>query len=248
MPEDEDDRPADPRSGGRRGTAAPAGSRLDGSADPSRFPVPPSAALDAAIAALQSGEASDVHEEFLFKSLYRPVHTLLANDRRLTSADAADLTQVTLIRVFDHIDDYRSEGAFWSWVKRIAMNTLHNHLRDQDAGKRRVSLEVPLDPPPPAGDGEPPARPDKALSVDAQAEAAVLAREERLLLGDALAALPEGMRKAMALRLSGLQYTEIAQTLSVGLNTVRSQLHEARKRLRLILGEHFPELDGGEER
>jgi RNA polymerase sigma-70 factor (ECF subfamily) len=246
MPEQEDDRPADPGSGGRRGAAARVEPQPNETADVSRLPVPPSPALDAAIAALQRGEGLEVHEELLFKSLFRPLSTLFSN-RGLLPADAADLTQVTLIRVFEHIEDYRSDGALWAWVRRIAMNTLQNHLRDQDALKRRASLEVPLEPVAP-GDDEPSARPDKALSEDPEAENEVLEREERRLLRDALAGLPEGMRQVMTLRLSGLKYHEIAETLGVGLNTVRSQLHAAKDRLRLILEAHFPELDGGEER
>lgn len=246
MPEQEEDRPAGRLAGGRpRGTVS-AEPQPNGSTDVSHLPVPPSRELDAAIAALQKGEALDVHEELLFKSLYPPLSVFFGN-RRLPEADAADLTQVTLTRVFDHIDDYRSDGTLWAWVRQIAVNTLNNHHRDREALKRRASLEVPFEPPDPTDD-EPPARPDRALSEEPKAEARVLAREERRLLRDALAELPEGMRKAMALRLSGLQYTEIAEALDIGLNTVRSQLHAAKKRLRLILEAHFPELDGGEER
>jgi RNA polymerase sigma-70 factor (ECF subfamily) len=247
MPRQEDDPPAAPGSGDRLATTVPAQPQPDGSADVSRLPLPPSPELDAAVAALQRGEALDVHEELLFKSLYRPLHTLFANCDQLSSADVADLTQFTLTRVFDHIDEYRSAGTLWSWVKRIAMNTLSNHLRDQEALKRRASLEVPLEPAPPRDD-EPPPRPDKALSEDPEAETRLLDREKRRLLRDALDELPEGMRKAMTLRLSGLQYNEIADTLGVGLNTVRSQLHAAKDRLRRILEAYFPELEGGEER
>jgi DNA-directed RNA polymerase specialized sigma24 family protein len=53
------------------------------------------------------------------------------------------------------------------------------------------------------------------------------------------------MREVVVLRLAGLSYEETAETLGVGLNTVRSQINAATKRLRRILSASFPELGGG---
>jgi RNA polymerase sigma factor (sigma-70 family) len=98
-------------------------------------------------------------------------------------------------------------------------------------------------------DEEPlPRRTPAELTVRPVAEPRVLARERNSGLRAALAELPERMRAVVALRLGGLRYEEIAETLGVGLNTVRSQLHEGKKRLRHILGASFPEIDDGEGR
>ncbi len=247
MPEDDVERLTEPRTAGQRGEAVPTGPERDAVPDTSRLPVPPSPDLDQAVAAMQCGEACDVHEELLFKTLYRPLFVLFRN-YPLPPAEAEDLTQTTLMRVFDHIAEYRSTGALWSWVKEIAMNTLSNHFRDQAALKRGAALQVSLEATLAARGDADRKRPRTEPFEDAVAETRLLAGEDAGLLRRALAELPERMRQVVALRLADLGYEEIAEALGVGLNTVRTQLHEARKRLRRILAEHFPEHGGGEER
>jgi DNA-directed RNA polymerase specialized sigma24 family protein len=60
------------------------------------------------------------------------------------------------------------------------------------------------------------------------------------MLQAAIEALPPGMRQCAELRLfSDLRYREISDVTGIGLNSVRSQLFEARKRLKPILDEYF---------
>ena len=211
-----------------------------------RLPVPPDALLDAAIRALQRGEGGEEHEERIFKALYPPLLILFAN-RGCGPDEAENLTQEVLVRVFENIEDYRWQGAFWAWIKRIAVNILSNHLRDREALKRRAESRVPLERAGLDDEEREWVRERIEAQEDSVALDGLLAEERRLRLRDALPQLPERMREVVALRIGGLAYEEIAETLDVGLNTVRSQLNAAKKRLRRILAATFPELDDGEE-
>jgi RNA polymerase sigma-70 factor (ECF subfamily) len=64
-----------------------------------------------------------------------------------------------------------------------------------------------------------------------EAEAHALKR----VVDDALAALDEPYRSTFILRETGLAYEELAETLDCPVGTVRSRLHEARRRLAITL-------------
>ncbi len=244
MPQEDRDHPSGPPAG-PEGPASPQAQSVSGPRA-ARLPVPPDPLLDAAIRALQRGEGGEEHEERTFKALEPPLLTLFAN-RGCEPDEAENLTQEVLVRVFENIEDYRWQGTFWAWIKRIAVNVLSNHLRDQEALKRRADRRVSRDRA--ASDDEErqwmSERPE-AHEVPVALEG-LLAAERSLRLRDALPQLPERMREVVALRIGGLTYEEIAETLGVGLNTVRSQLNGSKKRLRRILAATYPELDDGEE-
>lgn len=243
MPEEERDHGVGPRAGAQDLAAAGDAERTRAK----RLPVPSDLQLETALRALRSGQGSERDEEVVFKRLYRPLMTLFGN-RHCQPDEAEDLTQVVLDRVFKRLGDYRSEGAFWSWVKRIAMNVLSNYLRDRETLKRGADRVVPLEREQGGDeDAAPRSVPRREASVEAAALGRVLAAERHLHLRDALELLPERLREVVALRLGDLSYEEIAETLGVGPNTVGSQLNAATKKLRRILAASFPELGDGEE-
>jgi RNA polymerase sigma-70 factor (ECF subfamily) len=65
----------------------------------------------------------------------------------------------------------------------------------------------------------------------------------RRIVNDAIAALGEPFRTTLLLRETGLGYEEVAKALGCPVGTVRSRLHEARRRLAAELRPLF----GGEE-
>jgi RNA polymerase sigma-70 factor (ECF subfamily) len=78
--------------------------------------------------------------------------------------------------------------------------------------------------------------------VAAGPEAPLLAREEREVLRQALAELPEEHREVIVLReLEGLSYQEIASVIGAPLGTVMSRLARARGRLQEGLARRRPE-------
>src|SRR6266487_5861360 len=64
----------------------------------------------------------------LIKRYERPVFSLvfrMVRDREL----AEDLTQDTFVKVLSHLDRYRSDFKFSSWLFKIANNVAIDHLR-----------------------------------------------------------------------------------------------------------------------
>ena len=133
--------------------------------------------------------------------------------------DAEEACQDTLLAVARGISRFHGESAFRTWLYRIAANrarSTYQRLRRRYAGE---AAGVPL-----------PDRPDpRRTSVVAGTRLDVL---------DAMEALPPEQAEVVSLRdVLGLTYAEIAALLGVPEGTVKSRLHEARRRLRDQLGQ-----------
>jgi RNA polymerase sigma-70 factor (ECF subfamily) len=116
-------------------------------------------------------------------------------------ADADDLFQELWLRVVRSADDFDPKLRFSSWVYRIAVNLVRDHLR------RRAAARVAA-----TGDGMLPERADEAPAPDAVAAGA----EESRALAEAIARLPEGQREVLVLRyLEGLGETEVARAAGI---------------------------------
>ncbi len=133
-------------------------------------------------------------------------------------ADADDLFQELWIRVVRAADDFDPTLRFSSWVYRIAVNLVRDHLRRR-AAARVVDSE----------DGSPPERADEAPAPDAVAAG----NQEARALARAIARLPEGQREVLVLRyFEGLGEGEVAEAAGIPPGTVKSRLHHAVRGLR----------------
>lgn len=175
-------------------------------------------------------------------SRYRHSVAAFFSRRGFSPEECRDLTQETFLRVFQNIEDLRDEAAEKRWLFTVATNIYRNELRHRGAEKRSAPV-VSLD-----------AASERGLQLDAAAGnrnpglpaplGDALAAERRRMLRRALAALPARMRLCTLMRLGqGLKYREIAAVLQISTETVKVQLHQARKRLAERLGDHFTELD-----
>jgi RNA polymerase sigma-70 factor (ECF subfamily) len=181
-------------------------------------------------------------EEGEFQQLYelynRPLYNFFAN-RGFCREESRDLVQETFLAAYDGRAGFRREGSPAAWVFGIASNVWRMRVRDQRRLKRD-GLVVSLEAPAPGEEGE---RPRVAEIADAAEESRplmkYLADEQTRLLYDALLELPERMRLSVVLLLRGYKYREIAEILKVSTNTVRSQLFDAREKLRKRLAGHF---------
>jgi RNA polymerase sigma-70 factor (ECF subfamily) len=189
-----------------------------------------------AVQALQGGAPSAAFE-VIYNRYRRPLYYFFANQSALRE-EAEDLAQATLWRAFERIHQYQPEehASFGAWLRTIAENLWKNAVRDGQALKRSVPGEtVEL----PEGDAEGAAR-DTPRAPAPDPEEAVLARERTRVIQEAIVSLPEGMRRCAELRIGGdLKYEDIARILGIGLNSVRSQLFEARRRLKPVLDTYF---------
>src|SRR5688572_1378744 len=174
----------------------------------------------------------DAYRE-LIKRYERPVYSLIyrmVRDRET----AEDLAQDTFIKVLNHIDRYRPEFKFSSWLFKIANNVAIDHLR-----KRHLDT-ISIDGSPHASS----AAEIEATSLDvAVRQESALEEMEAKELGSeierAIARLRPEYRSCIMLRhVEGRSYEEIAATLDLPLGTVKTYIHRARHELRDAL-EHL---------
>ncbi|HEX6629706.1 MAG TPA: sigma-70 family RNA polymerase sigma factor [Gemmatimonadaceae bacterium] len=186
---------------------------------------------DADIVALaQEGRERAFRE--LVRRYERPVFSLVYRMVRDREA-AEDLAQDSFVKVLNHIDRYRPEFKFSSWIFKIANNVAIDYLR-----KRHVET-VSMDGSPHAATaGEVEA---SSFEVASQGETALdelEAREIGTAIERAIARLRPEYRACIMLRhIEGRSYEEIAATLDLPLGTVKTYIHRARNELRTYLQE-----------
>ena len=136
-------------------------------------------------------------------------------------ADAEDLLQDIFLAAHRKLDSYRGEAALGTWLYRLGMNVILDHIRSRAGRAGRIT--------------------------DGLDDATVLPYAGAHRLGDraigridlerALAQLPEGCRAAFVLHdVEGLEHREVAEVLGIAEGTSKSQVHKARLRLRVLLG------------
>ncbi len=148
-------------------------------------------------------------------------------------SEVMDVTQDAFLKAYRALPGFRGESAFYTWLYRIAVNTVKNHLVAQ--GRR-----------PPGGDVDA----EVAEQMDLGERLRETGTPERHLLSEeiartvqqALDALPDDLRTAIVLReLEGMSYEEIASAMECPIGTVRSRIFRAReaidKRLRPLLSD-----------
>ena len=146
-------------------------------------------------------------------------------------SEVLDVTQDAFLKAYRALPGFRGDSAFYTWLYRIAINTVKNYLVARD---RR----------PPGDDVEA----EVAEQMDLGSRLQETGTPERHLLRDeiaqavqdALDELPTDLRTAIVLReFDGLSYEEIASTMECPIGTVRSRIFRAReaidKRLRPLL-------------
>ena len=157
--------------------------------------------------------------------------------------DARDLLSKTFFQAYRGWPEFRRESSAKTWLTTIADRVAYNVFRDQGRLKNQgqtVSIEQTRDSETQRSLADtleahnPPASPLENL----------MAQEKVKFLWRALGRLPPQMRQVTILRLRNeYSYQEIADTLQVSLNTVRSQLHEARRRLRESVEASYDEVE-----
>jgi RNA polymerase sigma-70 factor (ECF subfamily) len=132
-------------------------------------------------------------------------------------ATADDLAQDIFVKVYLSLERFHFKSEFGTWLYRVAVNHIKDHLRK--VGRRKeVSLEEFENPPFAVVD-------DRAERENEQNQE----RRRRTVL-KVLETLPLKYRAILTLRdVRGLSYDEIARTLDISPGTVDSRLHRARK-------------------
>ncbi len=149
------------------------------------------------------GELIRRHQDFVYGAALRIVRNPVM---------AQDLAQEAFVRAHRALPGFRGQAQVRSWLYRIATNLALN------AVQRRK--EYPAETLP-----DRPAKYDPALDVVNQA-----LRED---LEEAIGELPGKLKTPLVLReYEGLSYQQIADTLDLPINTVRTRILRARRALR----------------
>lgn len=127
------------------------------------------------------------------------------------ATEAEDMLQEALIKVFQYIHQYKFEGSFEGWVRKIVVNTALRYVQ-----KKKVSFTEINN--------------DSESSPRLEAYAYSNLGEEDIL--KLINQLPEGYRLVFNLSvIEGFTHDEIAEMLNIQPATSRSQLVKARKML-----------------
>jgi len=139
-------------------------------------------------------------------------------------ADAEDQLQEIFLSAHRKLESFRGESALGTWLYRLAMNQILDHVRSRAA--RTGQMTDGLD--------------DASLLPDSGTRRLAESAINRIDLERAVAELPEGCRAAFVLHdVEGLEHREISEVLGIAEGTSKSQVHKARLRLRALLLERL---------
>ncbi|MCB9311018.1 MAG: sigma-70 family RNA polymerase sigma factor [Lewinellaceae bacterium] len=134
-----------------------------------------------------------------------------------SSADAEDVFSDGFFKIFTKIDSYSSEGSFEGWMRRIMINECLMHLRK----KTSLHLTVEL------------TENQNNLSEESEEFETQHSIDEIMT---AIDQLPDGYRTIFNLFvIEEFKHREIAEALGISINTSKSQLILAKKKLQSIL-------------
>lgn len=147
--------------------------------------------------------------------VYRTAYYILNNEQ-----DAMDAAQEALIRIYSKINSYEEKARFKTWVQRVVANICIDKFR---RNKPSVSIEEH----------------EMVFSDSQNVEGEVLSRYMMKDVHAAIYQLPEHHRTVIVLRyLQDFSYNEIADSLDLPLNTVKSYLYRARQQLQGLLQDY----------
>lgn len=135
--------------------------------------------------------------------------------------DANDVLQNTFIKAWTHLDDFRNESKFGTWLHRIAINESLDFIRRQ---KEVVTLD-------------PAVKAD--LSSKLLADSYFNGDKAQALLLEAVDTLPEVQRMVFTLRyFDEMHYAEMSQILSTSEGALKASYHLAVKKITSYIKRH----------
>ena len=130
--------------------------------------------------------------------------------------DSEDLSQQTFIKVWQQLDTFRGDSAFFTWVYRIAINLAKNFVTSSGFKKQKINTSIE----------------DAEIDISSfdDIESAVIHNESLEEISFFIDSLPESLKTAFVLRESeGKSYEDIAAITETPIGTVRSRIFRARE-------------------
>jgi RNA polymerase sigma-70 factor (ECF subfamily) len=151
--------------------------------------------------------------------------------------DALDVVQDAFVKAHRHLDKFRGQSRFYTWLYRIVMNLAIDHMR-QAKYSRRMDFEdaasfIERDP---GAVGEENLLP-RILGQDPKRS--LLSKEIGEHVSRALDQLSENHRAVLIMReVDGLSYEEMAEVMQCAKGTIMSRLFHARRNMQRLLHEY----------
>lgn len=145
------------------------------------------------------------------------------------AVEIEDIVQETFLKAFRRLDTFDHRSSFYTWVYRIATNTVLDVLK-----RRGRSPVQAVEDPELLGDAQPRHCPPPAAGLEAKELGEITHR----VLGE----LPEIFSSVLVMReFDEMAYQEIADTLEISIGTVESRLFRARAKFKDKLLKLYPE-------
>ena len=183
----------------------------------------------ALVHACKGGDVSAFEE--LVKRYDRKLLRIAQNLMR-NREDAEDVVQEAFLKAFLHLDQFREDSKFSTWLIRITLNQSLMKLRKQRPG-REVSLDDDFQ-------SEEDVYPIDVKDWAPNPEELYKATELREILRKTLEELSQGPKVVFVLRdMEGLSLEQTAEALNLSLTAVKARSFRARLQLRERLSKYF---------
>ena len=149
------------------------------------------------------------------KHLYKVASYFTSN-----RADAEELLQESLVKMYSKFYQYRADSNFKAWASTIIRNTFINHYR-----KRKRYSSVPVED----------VSNIASLGYELNGGEMNLTHDE---VSVELDKLPKKYKQVINYLIDGYSYKEIAKKIGIPIGTVKSQIFIARKQLKSQLNQH----------
>lgn len=160
-------------------------------------------------------------QEDVFNAMYRRLLGVCARYAK-DDDDAKDILQNGFIKVFKSIENYKGDGSFEGWIKRIVINTAIDSYR-----RKKVKPVVV--------DSELTDRVGTNMEDEVEDDSIYQKIPIKVVL-DSVQKLSPAYRTVFNLYvLEGYNHNEIAEMLEIGIGTSKSNLSKARLNLRKML-------------
>ena len=130
--------------------------------------------------------------------------------------DSEDLSQQTFIKVWQQLDSFRGDSAFFTWVYRIAINLAKNFVASSGYKKQKINTSIE--------------QAEIDISSFKDIESAVIHKQSLKEIKNFINTLPESLKTAFTLReVEGRSYEDISVITDTPIGTVRSRIFRARE-------------------
>ena len=130
--------------------------------------------------------------------------------------DSEDLSQQTFIKVWQQLDSFRGDSAFFTWVYRIAINLAKNFVASSGYKKQKINTSIE--------------QAEIDISSFEDIESAVIHKQSLKEIKNFINTLPESLKTAFSLReVEGRSYEDISVITDTPIGTVRSRIFRARE-------------------